>query len=76
MTKYIILHGESFFWCGLSDYWDFIKTYEEPHPLNCVVMKIFQDKMNPNRTLNGRFYRYVNERLFPVLAIFMYIFLR
>ena len=76
MTKCGILHGRSFFRCELSDFWDFMKTDEEPHPLHCVVMTIFQGGVNPNRTLYGRFCRYVNEILCPAGAIFMYIFLK
>ena len=41
MTKCRILHGESLFWFGLSDFWDFMKTDEDPHPPHCVVMPIF-----------------------------------
>ena len=55
MTKCGIHCGESLFWCELSDFWVFLKTDEEPHPLNFVVMTIFQGKMNPNRTLYGGF---------------------
>ena len=76
MTKCRILHGESLFRCDLSDFWDFMKTDEDPHPPQCVIMTIFQGKINPNRTLYGRFYRYLNEILCPVGTIFMYIFVR
>ena len=38
MTKCGILRGESLFRCELSDFWDFMRTDEEPHPLHCVVM--------------------------------------
>ena len=55
MTKSGILCGKSFFWCELSDFWDIMKTDEEPHTLHCVATKIFQGKTNPNRTLYGRF---------------------
>ena len=74
MTKYGILCGKSFFRCELSDFWVFMKTYEDPHSLHCVVMTIFQGKINSNRTLYGRFCRSVNERSCPVGAIFMYLF--
>ena len=45
MTKCGILRGESFLWCELSDFWGFMKTDEDPHPLHCVVMTIFQGKL-------------------------------
>ena len=51
MTKLGIICGKSLFWCELSDFWGFMKTYEDTHPLHCVVMKILQGKMNHNRTL-------------------------
>ena len=76
MTRYGILHGKSLFWCELSDFWNFMKKYEEHHPLHCVVMKIFQGGVNPNRTLYGRLWRTENEILCPGSAIFMYIFKR
>ena len=72
MNKCGILRSESFFWCKLSDFWGFLKTDEEPQPLYCVVMKIFQGRMNPNRTLYVRFFHSVNEILCPVGAIFVY----
>ena len=76
MTKCGMLCGGSLFRCGLLDFWGFMKTDKYPYPLHCVVMKIFQGKMNSNRTLYGRFCRSVNEILCPVGAIFMYTFLR
>ena len=66
MTKFGILHCEWLFWCRLSDFWDFMKTEKDPHPLNDVVMKILQGKINPNRTLCGRFCCSINKRLCPV----------
>ena len=57
-----ILRGESLFWCELLDFWDFMKTDEEPDPLHCVVMTILRGEMNPTRTLYGRFCFPVNER--------------
>ena len=42
MNKFRILSGKSYFWYELSDFWDFMKTDEELHPLHCVVMTIFQ----------------------------------
>ena len=44
MNKFRILSGKSYFWYELSDFWDFMKTDEEPHPLHCVVIKILQGK--------------------------------
>ena len=76
MTKYVILCSKSLIWCELSDFWGFMKTYEKIHPLHFVVIKIFQEKINPNMTLYGRFCRYVYETLCPIGAIFMYLFLR
>ena len=75
MNKEGIFCGESFFRCGLSEFWDFMKTDENYHPLHCVVMTIFQGGMNPNRNIYGRLCRSVNERLYLVGEIFMYIFL-
>ena len=49
-----------------------MKIDEDPHPLNCVVMTIFQGEMNPNRTLYGRLCQSRNERLFPVGGMLMY----
>ena len=40
MTKWGVLRGESLFWCALSDFLGFIKTDEEPHPINFVGMAI------------------------------------
>ena len=60
MTKCGILHGESLFRCKLSDFWDFMKTDEELDPLYCVVLTIFQGDLNPNRTLYGRSFSYIN----------------
>ena len=45
MTKCVLLCGKSFFRCELSDFWDFMKADEEPHPLHYVVMTIFQGKL-------------------------------
>ena len=42
MTKFRILRGKSLFWCELSDFWVFKKTYVDPHALHCVVMTIFR----------------------------------
>ena len=53
MTKCGIIHGESLFWFELSEFFDFMKTDEDPHTLHCAVMKIFEREMNPNRTLYG-----------------------
>ena len=50
-----------------------MKTDEELHPKHFVVMKIFQGEINPNKTLYGRFCRYVNEILCPVGSIFVYL---
>ena len=76
MDKYGILCGKSLFRCELSYFWYFVKIDEEPYPLYCVVMAIFQGGMNPNRALYGSVCRSVNERLFPVGAILMYLFIR
>ena len=76
IKKYVIIFGRSLFWCELSDFWDFTRTDEEPHPLHCVVMTIFQGKRNPYMTLYGRLFHSVNEILRPVGEIFMYLFLR
>ena len=75
MNKFRILSGKSYFWYELSDFWDFMKTDEETHPLHSMVMTIFQGEINPNRTLYAGFCSYVNERLCPVGAILMYLFL-
>ena len=74
MNKCVIRRGKSLLWCELSDFGDFMKIDEEPYPLYCVVMKIFQGKMNPNRTVYGGFCRSLNEILFPVGEIFIYIY--
>ena len=76
MTKCGLICGKSLFWCELSVFWDLMKTDEEPHPLHCVVMTIFQGEMNPNRALYGRLCRSVNEIICHVGAIFMYLFPR
>ena len=76
MNKFIILCGGSLFWCELSDFWGFTKTDEDPHPLHCVVMTIFQGKMNLKSKPYGRYFRSLNELLCPVGAIFVYLFLR
>ena len=60
MNKEGIFCGESFFRCGLSEFWDFMKTDEKYHPLHYVFMEIFQGEMNPNRTLYGRLRCYIN----------------
>ena len=55
MTKCGILCGESLFQCELSELWYFMKKYEGTQQLHCVVMTIFQGKVNSNRTRYGRF---------------------
>ena len=53
----------------------FMKIDEEPHPLNCAVMKICQGgEGGHNITPYESFCR--SKILFPAGAIFMYIFLR
>ena len=76
MTKCGIIRGESLFWCELTDFWGYMKSNEEPHPLHCVFMTIFQGEMDPNRTLYEGFCRSVNERLCSVGGILMYLFKR
>ena len=44
MTKCGIICGKYVFCCELSDFCDFMKTDEEPHPLHFVGMKILQGK--------------------------------
>ena len=73
MPKCGMICGESLFSCELSDFWEFTKTYEDLNPLHFVVMKILQEEMNSSRTLCGRLWHYVNERVCPVGAIFMYL---
>ena len=51
-----------------------MKTDEEPHPLHCVAMKIFQGTMNNKGKTYGRFCCSANGRLYPVGTILMYIF--
>ena len=51
MTKCGILCGEMLFGCGLSDLWDFTKTVEDKHPLNCIVITISFKK----RILTGNY---------------------
>ena len=60
MTECRIICGKLLFWCELSKFWGFMITDEKPHPPNCVVMTIFQVKMNHNRALSGRLCRSVN----------------
>ena len=45
MTKCGILRVGSLFWCELSDFWYFMTTDEEPHPLHYVVTEIFRGKL-------------------------------
>ena len=60
MAKCVIFYGKSLFWCKLSDFWDFMKTDADPHPLHCVVMTIHQGGINPNITLYVKFCHCVN----------------
>ena len=74
MTKCGILCHKSLSCFELSYFWGFMKTDEDPYPLYCVVMTILQGKINPNRTLYGRFCDSINERLCHVGLLFMYFF--
>ena len=76
MTRFGMICGKSLFLCELSDFWEFTKTYEDLNPLHFVVMKILQEEMNSSRTLCGRLWHYVDERVCPVGAIFIYLSLR